>query len=85
MSLWHILAGSPRTAPSPTPVDLDAIAIELTNRLGVLVVCTHLGEANLVEAEILLTGQAFASLPQDKIINRLERQLQRAAALIRLD
>jgi hypothetical protein len=82
MSLWHILAGSPRTAPIPTPVDLDVIALALSSRLGVLVTCTRVDDA--VEAEISLTGQAPASLPTDKIINRLERQLERAASLIKL-
>lgn len=76
------LSGS-RAAPAPGPtVDLDLVALELSQRLGVLVSCSQVEDQ--VFAEISLTGQTLASLPHEKIVNRLERQLERAASLIKL-
>jgi len=75
------LSGSPSPAAGPT-LDLDAIALALTQRLGVLVSCSQVD--GQVFAEIVLAGQTSVSLPEEKIVNRLERQLERAASLIKL-
>lgn len=82
--VWTWLSGRPKSSGGGTPtVDLDAIALALTQRLGVLVSCSLVDDE--VVAEIVLRANTDASRPEPQIINRLERFLQRAAALIRLD
>jgi hypothetical protein len=75
LSWLRWLDGSPpRNAPG---TNLGVIKLQLEQRLGLPVELRI--EDDLVVAEVVLTGMAATSLSVEKIVNRLERQIRRAA------